>query len=672
MRSQREQRLQEILIESQPELFVGSGLPLNAVISWHRVDEDLIVLSRFHEDVWNGAKAGALYAVSEHARRIDFRSIPESFRILAKLSLYAALRYPIRINKPPTFATLMKKWQAVERYIRYLVQNGISSFEATTAEGNVAFLIEVTRAVNHVETVVGQIATLREINTHYAQKRLGFFVPLPEYASGAGVVARNLWRQVHKVDFDDQGGYRPFDDNDAEIIVKSALFYLDTLSPSILSGFGRCGDIAIDFPERRFNRSQEGKCSRAQKELLAGIRFPSPDSGYYNWPPRTFRQIRTHLRMLSASCAIVILFGLGCRRTELMGLKKDCLVHLNGEWNIRIIYRKGEDDLELGRPVLLPASSEVVRAVEIQRSIALLLTQNIHGFEKHQTEHEFIFALIRDRYFYDPDRSKELASSVDYRASLAKSRAVNNEAIGREGGPMTLGALNGLLRDFKLYVTPEVDGSLASHRFRKTVGRLVTLCMEGAPLILQLIFGHDHYRVTLKYMFASPFIQDEIVEQYPEVVARNLSEIYRSGNDLGGVGGHLMMTALKTYRAGRSPVQTAPESELSEEEFVAIGLEMVEAGHMMLSVIAQGMYCFKPVDVSGHCAQGAGNTLPNPGSCTSKCPHNVQLKGRRLKTERTIKWLVQKIDSPLISPSLKKFYSTQLDDFRRAFELPEI
>lgn len=672
MASQREQKLQEVLIESQPELFVGSGLPLNAVISWHRVDEDLIVLSRFHEDVWIGAKVGSLYAVSEHARRIDFCSIPESFRILAKLSLYAALRYPHRINKPPTFATLIKKWQAVERYIRYLVRRGISSFEATTAGDNVVFLKEVTKAANHVETVVGQIATLREINVNYAQKRLGFFIPLPEYASGAGVVARDLWRQVYKVDFDDQGGYRPFDDNDAEIIVKSALFYLDTLSSSILSGFGGCGDIAINFPDRRFNRSQEGLCSRAQKKLLASISFPSPDSGYHSWPPKNFRQIRTHLRMLSASCAIVILFGLGCRRTELMGLKTDCLVHLDGEWNIRIIYRKGEDDLELGRPVLLPASGEVVRAVEIQRSIALLLAQNIHGFDDHQIDHEFIFALIRDRFFYDADRSKELSDSGDYRATLANLGDGSEDAIGREGGPMTLGALNGVLRDFKTYVTPEVDGSIASHRFRKTVGRLVTLCMEGAPLILQLIFGHDHYRVTLKYMFASPFIQDEIVEQYPEMVSRNLSEIYRSSNDLGGLGGHLMMTAIKTYRAGRSPVQTAPESELSEEEFVAIGLEMVEAGHMMLSVIAQGMYCFKPIDLSGHCAKGAGDTLPNPGSCTAKCPHNVQLKGRRLKTERTIKWLVQKMDSPLISSSLKKFYSTQLEDFRRAFEVPEI
>lgn len=661
------QKLQTVLLESQPDLRADGALPLKAVVSWQRVAEEIKVLSIFESDVWIGPKAGALFATSESSRRIDFRSIPEEFRNAAKLSLYAAMRHPLRINKPPSFATLIKKWQALERYIKYLVSKGIATVGATTVQDTVLFLTEMTKTARHVETVVGQIATLREINVNSGQKRLSFSVPMPPYSKGSGVIARALWRKVHGKDFDDQAGHQPFEDSDAEMIVRSALFYLDTLSAPILEAFTGCTQIAIEYPDRRFDRSQEGRCSRSQKKHIASVCFPAPDCSYYNWPPQNFRQTRTHLRMLSSACAIVILFGLGCRRTELLSLKTDCLVEKDGEWHIRIVYHKGEDDLEEGRPVILPAAQEIIQAVEIQRSIARLLAENIHGFEGHRVEHDFLFALIRDRFFYDPDQSSDLADSDDYRSSMAAAQDESEEPIGREGGPMTLAALNGLLRDFKKNVTPDVDGAIAPHRFRKTVGRLVTLCMEGAPLILQLIYGHDHYRVTLKYMFASPFIQDEIVEQYPELVSRNLGEIYRSRDDLGGHGGELLMNAMKTFRAGRSPVQTAPEGELSEEEFVEIGLEMVEAGYMMLSVLARGMYCFKPVDAVGSCGKEMGSNLPNPGRCVSKCAHNIQLNDRRARTERTINWLAKKLDSPSLSPSLQKFYAAQLEDFRRTF-----
>lgn len=665
--SDRAHELQLVLLENQPELRADGGLPLNAVVSWQRVGEEIKILSRFESDVWIGPKTGALFATSESSRRIDFRSIPERYRNDAKLCLYASLRYPLRINKPPSFATLIKRWQAIERYIKHLAAKGVGKPSETTAQETSEFLAEVTKSANHVETVVAQIAALREINVNHSQKRLAFSVPMPQYSKGSGVIARALWRKAHGKDFDDQGGYQPFEDNDAEIIVRSALFYIDTLAGPILEGFEGCTEIALEFPDRRFNRSQEGRCARSQKKHLASISFPAPDCSYYNWPPKNFRQTRTHLRMLSAACAIVVLFALGCRRTELLGLKTDCLVEKGGEWHIRIIYRKGEDDLEEGRPVLLPAAEEVIKAVETQRSIARLLATNIHGFEEQRVEHDYLFALIRDRFFYDPDQSSDLAESDDYRSSLAASQDASGEPIGREGGPMTLAALNGLLRDFKSNVAPEVDGAIAPHRFRKTVGRLVTLCMEGAPLILQLIYGHDQYRVTLKYMFASPFIQDEIVEQYPELVSRNLAEIYRSRDDLGGHGGELVMNAMKTYRAGRSPVQTAPEGDLSEDEFIEIGLEMVEAGYMMLSVLARGMYCFKPVDAVGSCGTEMGSNLPNPGRCVSKCPHNIQVKDRRARAERTISWLAKKLDSPSISPSLRKFYGAQLEDCRRAF-----
>lgn len=670
---QNAQEIQNLLIENQPELAIGGSIPNDAVVSWERTTVGVRVLSRFESDVWIGAKLGSLHATTESSRRIDFRTLPEDFRCAAKLILYASLRYPYRINKPPSFATLIKKWQAIERYLKHLISKGIFSFEDTSIQINTEFLSEIARVSLHVETLVGQVALLREINVHHQQGKLNFSVPLPSYARGSGVVARKIWQDVHHVKFDDGKGYQPLEDIDAEIVVRSALFYLDTLSIPIIQSFRDCCEVAANYPNRRFNRSEEGLCFRAQREKLNRIQWPAADCEYTNWPPKNFRQVRTHVRLLSAACAIVVFFALGCRRTELVGLKKDCLQGIGQDCSIRITYRKGEDDLQSGREVLLPASAELVKAVEIQKSISRLLAQNIHGFSEGDKDHDFLFSLIRDRYFYDPDDHEKVRDASDYRSRVAVVQHYpgaegEDNLTGREGGPMTLVALNAMLRDYKLFVTPDVVGSIAPHRFRKTIGRLIALSMEGAPLILQLIYGHDNYQVTLRYMFASPFIQDEIVEQYPELISRNLAQIYKSRDELGGAGGQIVIQALKAFQSKRSPIQTAPELDLTEEEFVAIGLEMVESGYMMLSVLAKGMYCFKPVDTVGQCGKSDGDVFPNISRCTSICLYNIQTSDRKARVQRTIDWLVHKMSLPSLSDSMRKFYGRQLDAHRLAFK----
>ena len=52
-------------------------------------------------------------------------------------------------------------------------------------------------------------------------------------------MAGKIWREVHGEDFRSDG-YEPFEDEDAALIVRAALFYIRTLAPPILDAFAAC------------------------------------------------------------------------------------------------------------------------------------------------------------------------------------------------------------------------------------------------------------------------------------------------------------------------------------------------------------------------------------------------------------------------------------------------
>lgn len=664
-----------LLIESQPDSCDNCE---EAVISWCYQDGQPRVISRYKDPCWIGAKKGGLANSTEGARRIDFRLLPEHLRENAKAILYAALRHPYVINKPISFATLLKRWAVVRRYLLQVSEKWAGDPSLAPTEVVKAFMLDFTAQSNHIETVVGLVATLQEIQRCRAMGYLAFGIELPRSRKNASSSARALWREVHKSDFDPKGGHQPFDDLDATAIVRSALFYVQTLAEPICTATEACRAIEQEFPSRRTSRSEEGLCYRAQQRALARIEWPGVDAGYLNWPPKSSKPLRSHLRMLSAACAIVVLFSTGCRRSELTDLREGCLSGNGDERTIEIRYHKGEDDLD-GRLVDIPACDEVVEAIEVQRRIRALLMTEEDEANRVAVAHDHLFVRVGDRRdddFVDEDRGS--TSVEDIRARPEPSRKLSaldaehpGDGAEKEGGagtPATEMAINGFLRDFKKYVVPEIDGSLSPHRFRKTVARLVTLTMEGAPLILQEIFGQTTYTTTVKYMFSSPFIQDEIAESFPELVVRNLRSLFQSKDDLGGGGAASVVAALDSFREERAASLAGHETGMTEDEFVELGLEMVKGGHMMLTVLAQGVYCLKPPDAVGPCADGVQDTsLPNIGRCTPGCKHHIQLGSRRPTVERAIVWLQGKLAMSL-SGSMRSFYERQMLEYSQIFE----
>lgn len=665
-------------LENQPSL--GQDLT-NAVISWMTLHGQVYVLSRFPDDQWEGAPIGSLANSVLSARTIDFSDVPECWRDFVRCSLYWSLRHPSKINKTPVFPTLMKKSRTLFKFVNYLESVGIATLDEATPENAKAFLLEVCRKAKHPETVISTIGALLEVNTHFQQGLLKYKLPFPPMRRGAMAVGKALWRDEHPEDVGDwKIGYAPLNDVDTSLTVRSCLFYIDTLSKSIISASNAVLDIQVRYPDRKFNRSQEAKCGRESKKFLSTMSWHEPECGYHAWPPETAKQLNSHVRLLSAACAVLIFLLLGCRRSEFLELKIDCLRGKPGEEVIRIVYRKGEDALEQGRPVDLAASPDIVKAVETQKLIRSLVNDDLVCSGERPIDHDFLFVQLTSNAAHSSDESEQAEDdSGRYRRAaeirIAKNRALkastdeDHQTISsmKRGAPLTDQAINGFLRDFGLLVTTGLDGRLAPHRLRKTAGRLTTLSMEGAALILNTIFGHLSYDTTLRYMLASPFIQDEVTEAYPELLVKNLELLYRSRAKLGGGGGRKLMSSIKEFELNAAAALLGHETGMSESEFIELALKLMEQGHMMLSVLGPGIYCLKPPLARGPCSDGLGDSGPNIGACQSKCQYNVQTEDRIPAVAKTITWLESKVNDADCSVVLRNFYSAHLAEHKEIF-----
>ncbi len=236
---------------------------------------------------------------------------------------------------------------------------------------------------------------------------------------------------------------------------------------------------------------------------------------------------------------------------------------------------------------------------------------------------------------------------------------------------MTAMAVNGMLRDFKTFLDLDIDGPIAPHRFRETTGRLVTLSMEGAPLILQQILGHESWRTTLGYMFRSPFVQDELAEHYPELIIQNLKTLYAGRNDLVGGGAMQLNEALKQIAGIRASALTEFEIGMAEDEFVELGLQMVRDGYMVLSILGPGIYCLKPWSAPGLCSRPGDELMPNAGRCRPNCRHHLQLGSEAPKLVKTVTWLDRKLADEDLSGPLKRYYGGCRADLAEALRLAE-
>lgn len=624
----------DLLLQREVPATAPDDVLNDATVMWRFHLGERVPLSRFSDDIWEGPTEGVLAYAPQGSRQINFEKIPAEWRICAKRVLYASQRHPIRMASTPAFATLFKRHQALANFFTFLSEKGVSS-ATLSAQDVKGYLLHRTAEVAHLETMVSAVATLRGAAVHFAQGLLPLDLKYPfPMSKGAKTIAESLWREANGKDFQG-GGDPPFEDDDLTQIMRCAYLYVLELGPHICAALERCLSIAMRYPERRKDRSQEGLCFREQVAFLSSYPWPHQDTEIREWPPRNLRDVLVHARMCTAASAISVSFAIGARRSEINSIKDSCLTKdSNGNHLLEVTYFKGKSERN-GVRVKLPVDDRVVSALQVQGNL------------KSQIRRLMTEGNVAGASFY----TDQLFVQIGYRKKKISDGSSHEDPYNLSGGMLSSNALTSILNTFKQRVVPLVDGSISFTRFRKSVARLVTLSMEGAPLILQLLFGHTSYRVTLGYMFASPMILEEVTQAYPELLAKNLRILYQGRE-------HLMGGAAPGIRAA---VLTGSEVEMSEEEFVSLGLDMMESGQMILNVIGKGMYCLKPMTSRGPCNNDTEVLLPNPGRCGPLCGHHLILGTERPRMIREIRWLASKVDSLDTSSPMRNFYRRHHD-----------
>ena len=149
-------------------------------------------------------------------------------------------------------------------------------------------------------------------------------------------------------------------------------------------------------------------------------------------------------------------------------------------------------------------------------------------------------------------------------------------------------------------------------------------------------------------------MQQELTILWPEISASNLRELYSRRNELVGAG-VANLTAVPRQRTSASS-QVESDLDVAEEEFVSLGTEMMEKGHMLLTRLGVGIWCLKPALERGDCSEGSQDIIPNGGRCSVQCRLHIQDKRRTIANLRNLADIEAKLEAPDLSLPIRALY----------------
>lgn len=324
------------------------------------------------------------------------------------------------------------------------------------------------------------------------------------------------------------------------------------------------------------------------------------------WPPRNFSQFMGLMNTLQAAHLFIISMSMAARRSELLHLQRDCLIHSkNGlSYAIGKTFKlvdafEGEE-----RDWVLPNAA--VNAIERQRKL-VCIGEKIGSRDAQPPSKSPLFGNHLWAQLGTSASSRRTEPLIDINKALVK-----------------------YAKDLGLEANPGGQ-RMRSHRIRKTIARLVALALIEAPKILKQVFGHKSIEMTLTYILSDENLRADI-----EVVSRELRIMRakeaveammeaeakgRGSLQFGGYGGP---AALALQRAVNQTTKRARESGVDWGASDALELaSILTLGGKAWQLVRQGVVCTKfPGTESGPCNKSKGH--PEPASCSSLCHHRLE------------------------------------------------
>ncbi|KRB79044.1 hypothetical protein [Noviherbaspirillum sp. Root189] len=329
------------------------------------------------------------------------------------------------------------------------------------------------------------------------------------------------------------------------------------------------------------------------------------------WPPKSFAQIMVLLNNVQLAHLFVVSLSTAGRKSETFNLERWCVQYARNGMpyaNGRTFKLVKRHDGEI-RDWVLPDLA--VQAIEQQTRLVSLA--------------ETIGPLTPKR---QPDGGKPPPQSLGTHLWGRVS------GLGNSKRTEPLHDINGALIAYAIALGMETapgGQNLRSHRFRKTVARLVALALTQAPKVLMDVFGHDCIESTLYYILNDRDLRGEIEEVSRELRVMRAKEVIEAivaSEDkpepqlpLGGYGGP---AALMIGRA--IEVQKERLHQHGDEWGANSAIELAEILTLQgkaWQLVREGVMCTKfPGTESGPCNKSKGH--PEPSRCQSSCKHRLE------------------------------------------------
>lgn len=367
-----------------------------------------------------------------------------------------------------------------------------------------------------------------------------------------------------------------------------------------------------------------GKNSQRSRQHAKGRAIEEPAM----WPPRTLVDVLGLMNLLQAAHIFLTEMSIAARRGELGSMPRDCVVRTPQGLNkakgrtYKLVERSGGKV----RDWVLPSIAE--KAIE-QQARLVAIAEQIGAKEPNK---------------YEAGRQVHSAGNHLW----------GQLGVGATSDPKSpLLDVNRALCSYAeaLGMSVEPGGQrLRSHRFRKTLARLVGLAIAEAPRVLMQVFGHASVDSVLYYVLADRAFQLEVsavaravrVAKATEVVeAMVLAEESQLEESLlnGGYGGQAAPGIAKAVYDHKQSLHESGQAWGADNARKLAEVFTLQGREWLL--VRQGVLCTKLAGQAGPCNKSLGR--PEPSKCGSTCMHRLEEPFLRADTDSAIKSAVEEL-----------------------------
>jgi integrase len=347
--------------------------------------------------------------------------------------------------------------------------------------------------------------------------------------------------------------------------------------------------------------------SRRVRTSIEAKRTNLPIREDFAWPPRQWGDLVMLVSLLQTCHAWLLLLASGPRASTVLSYTEKCLIPVPGGYRLEGTLHKTPDEVG-GRKRLWPAPPIVVQAAQQQIRLA-----------------QFIKRLAK------PSAPSSLGDHLWVLVMGNKRGDGKGSAVVGLNPP-----LNALVKQFGLrHLLDNDNPKLHTHRFRKTLARIIALTLTNAQMVLMDCFGHDDPEMTLRhYIMADKALVADVQQAQREIVILMAKDAVEQADTLGGAAGVRVRDAKAQY------LRLHNKSNLDPEDIQELA-EMLTLGGRDWVIVMPGVICTLPIGSTGPCAMRQGGR--NPGNCQSGCGHQLLTDYNKSQTDDTVRWILEEL-----------------------------